>query len=606
LDYLDLPSIPSARAGCQHKGRIWFSGAAAKLYYSKLTDTPYSELYSPQDFILCDAGDGQEIVWMTGMDKDLLIFKQGKTGRVIGGDPASQWTECDPVIGLSNLKLASYIPSLGIVAITGDQNDIKLFGYDLLWKSIAGDTSLARKIRSITKAIAQSPTYATFVWINGKLGISPGDGSLWMLHAEEKLGWTRYIYPMGGSCQFILAFSNGSRLAAFTRGRFAIEIETDRDAYGEPIGATDVNDLGEEVPIEVSWIPHRNQSGEGRHMLEYEGYSIVGEFSSAIRAAAYSNGRLWPSNLEDDETLFSPDPAQLAGYPEMMEREYILGLKNPRPAGNFLHFAFRTYGPCSIRSQELRAYVQDQVRQDFDPFEIFRRKRVAPPWANQALCHLTFDTLEGIDYSGWARHHISDPGAGGDMSLLPGFAPGNGARFLAGSGAGLFPVTWQAMEGMGDEDDGSNSRARSWRVVLRQEAAASAILAEGGDPLEDANYWRLRITADGGLVFESGIEALPYSFSTAAGLLVPGTAYAVCFTLTNGGENGQFYVTSLSATTWPGARRTTRTALTRQAPPEKHAIAPASALDLSEYITSLGDLSEKDAKRYWQEVKGAD
>lgn len=607
LDYMDLTPIPASPCGCQHKGRIWFASDAGKLQYSKITDTPYSEVYSPQDFVLCDPGDGQSIVWMTGMDKDLIIFKEGKTGRVMDGDPAMGFNLLDKVVGLSHIKLAAYLPSLGIVAITGDQKDVRLFGYDLLWKNISGE-DIAKRIRSVTKSIAQAPTYAAFAWINGKLAVSPGDGTLWMLHAEEGLGWTRYTYPMGGESQFLLSFSNGSRLAVFGRGRFAIEIETDKDAYGEPID-TDVNLLGEEVEIEREWTTHRFQSGKGRDMLDFDKFSVVGELSYPIYAMAYSNGRPWPSNLDSDETLFTPDPAQMTGYSELMEREYTLRIKPPAPCGSFLHFAFRTTGPCSIRSQELSAYVQTEVRQDFDPFQIFRRKKVGPPWSNQALCVLTFDDdLDGqaIDYSGWARHHTYDPGEGGSMSHLPGFSPGNGARFLAGSGAGLFPAYWQGMEGMGDDEDGLNSRARSWKLVLRQTEAADAVLAYGGDPLEDANYWRLRLTSAGTLIFESGIEAAAYTFTSPTGILVPDTEYALCFTLTNGGENGQFYLNRLSASSFGGPIRTTRTVLTRQAPPDRHGVAVDSAIDLSWYETLLGDMSEKDAKRFWQEMKEAD
>lgn len=605
-DYFELSPIPAAPCGCQHKGRIWFATSAGKLQYSKITDTPYSEAYAVADFVPCDPGDGQSIVWMQGMDKDLVIFKEGKTGRIMDGDPAMGFNLLDSKVGLSHLKLASYIPSLGIVAINGDQKDVRLFGYDLQWSNIAGDGDIAKRIRAVTKAMATSPTYAGFAWMNGKLFLSPGDGTLWPLHSEEGLGWTQYIYPMGGLCQFILPFANGSRLAAFTSGRFATEIETETDAFGEPID-TDVNVFGEEVQIDHEWTTHRFQSGEGRHMLEFDRVSIMGELSNPLYATAYSNGRLWPSGLESEETQFTPDPAQMTGYAELMDREYTLHLKAPRPCGSFLHFSFRTAGPCSIRSQVLQAYVQSEVRQDFDPFQIFRYKRVGPPWSNQALCVLTFDDdrQEALDYSGWARHHTYDPGLGGSMSLLPGFAPGNGARFQPGTGSGLFPSSWQAMEGMGDDDDGLNSRARAWKVVFRVPELAGGVIAEAGDPDEDSNYWRLRLTASGQIIFEHGIAAAAYTFSTATGLILADTIYALCFVLTNGGANGQFYVSSLAATSFPGARRTTRAALVRQAPPDKHCVAFEAGIDLTWYETLLGDLSERDAKKFWQEMKEA-
>lgn len=602
LDYLDLEPLPAAACGCHLRGRIFVGNCpdvdpgGGKVYNSKLADTPFSEAYKQTDFTPCDPGDGQKVVYLGKFGKDLLILKEGQTGRMIDADPNNGYDPIDTTIGLSHLKLVSMVPGFGAIAITGEEKDARILGYDLTWRTLLGDAEIARKVREITTAMAAAPEHASFAYVHGKLWLSPGDGTVLILHVEQERGWTMYSYALGGELQLLLPFENNSRLAALGRGRCAVELD---------VGTTDVDVNGAPVDIEEQWMPHRFQSGEGRHLLEFQEYSVVAELSNPLYAVPYSNGRQWPSGLDSEQVPFTPEPAQYTDYPELQETNYRLGLKL-RPVGNFLHFLFRTTGPCTIRSQQLSAYVQTEVRQDFDPFQILRFKKVQPVWTSRSLLEMVFDRPgpDVVDYSGWARHHTWDDNNGaGKYAFLPDVPAG---QYIGGNG--LKAATYRGVEYIGDDDTGVNSRARTWLAVFRVPGALvnGNNIAEGGKLLDDAPYWRLYLQADGSAVFELGALSAAYSFTCPAASLIPDALYAFVFVLTNGGLNGQFYIAALSATSFPGAIVTTRAALVRTAPPvEVHTIGRNANLDLVRYRALVGDFSETDAKRFWMQEAAA-
>lgn len=164
------------------------------------------------------------------------------------------------------------------------------------------------------------------------------------------------------------------------------------------------------------------------------------------------------------------------------------------------------------------------------------------------------DTL--TDFSLNARHHTWANGTGGSRTHDASLVPGGGQSAVAGPGSGWSDADWDAMDYIGDGDGGLNSEDLTYEYVSSFPSLASAqVIMQGGD---GADYWRILINTDGSLEFQ--LSTLSFKFTTAAGTIVAGaTQYTIQFVLSNGGQNGQFYVAA--RTSAYASVTTTRSAL---------------------------------------------
>lgn len=176
------------------------------------------------------------------------------------------------------------------------------------------------------------------------------------------------------------------------------------------------------------------------------------------------------------------------------------------------------------------------------------------------LFHAKFDEDSNtlLDSSLYERHHTWSNGTGGSRTHDATLVPGGGESAVGGSGSGWSDADWAGMDGIGDSG-GYNSHDHAYEYINSfPSLAAAQVIMEGGD---GTYFWRLRVNADGSLEYQIYTSALSYKFTTAAGAIVAGsTQYTIQFVLSNGGQNGQFYV-GLRTNAFPGPALTTRSAL---------------------------------------------
>jgi hypothetical protein len=221
-DRMDLFPVPPAAVGTFHRDRIWVSGVTqfpgpqgvyalesieSKIFYTPETKTQYSEQVGALNAIESEPGDGERMVGLFSLREDLVGIKEGKTGRVPYGDPNSGWVTEDSVIGIEDRDFAQFVPNIGICAIVNDQQDFRIFGYDLAWHSDVYGLQISRPIRDIINTF--NPTDLDFFYMNGKLFISGGMGLFLVLAVEQKRGWSIYEYPLNNLSAAVFTFNEG-------------------------------------------------------------------------------------------------------------------------------------------------------------------------------------------------------------------------------------------------------------------------------------------------------------------------------------------------------------------------------------------------------------
>jgi len=387
---LELYPIPSASTGAFVNNRVWASGITkfpgpggditipnieSKIFYSAEADTIYSENCSAIHIIDSEPGDGQKMIKLLQFREDLIGIKEGKTGRVRNADPNLGWTTEDETVGILNKEFAQFVPNVGICAIVNDQNDFRIFGFDLQWKSTFGGQQISRPIRDEIKTF--TPDDIDFFYINGKLIINGGKGIMLVLATEQQSGWSRYKYPFNNLSETAFIFANGTRAAVVSQGQPVMEIEAE-DSNGDFID-TDydvVAGLDKVMSLELdTW---KFQDREGRSLVEERFLSIVAKASTQFLATAFVNGKLWKPAFP---LLLDP-----VDYPDisLQETEYQ-GYQEFRAIGNYINYVITTSAPCTIYSIMLHTLVQrNNIRPGFDPFELLEFATVNPPWVDDS------------------------------------------------------------------------------------------------------------------------------------------------------------------------------------------------------------------------------
>jgi hypothetical protein len=393
IDRIELLPIPACTTGCFNANRIFFSGvqdatlddaSKSNIWYSNYAGTKYAFQYSPLNFV--DTGrNGQNMMKLIAFEKDVIGLKEASTGRLPSGDVNQPYQALDENIGIKNKTHVSFVPTLGLVAITSDFGDFKVFGYDLRWTSVLNGRDVSSAVRTTTQAITAS-TEISFAYINGKLLVGQATLSNFLvLHVKEGRGWGEYVLA-NISAGKLFTFSGGTRIALVSADSHLIEMEIsglNTDIYA----ATDAA-----IDITVWVIPRAFRHNQGRSVIEHECLSIDGKFvTGAIPVETYVNGAAWP-NLAGTTTFNLVPNASIAGaYTDpLADREYrlyvepqIVGSMKWCPmAGNYLGYWLRTIAPCSIRTIKLDCIIDEDAGWGaFDPFGLFPSTNTDPTWA---------------------------------------------------------------------------------------------------------------------------------------------------------------------------------------------------------------------------------
>lgn len=407
LESLELSPLPAAYTGAYHRNRIWVSRAQgvndttqSAVYYSNSAGDAYAEQYNPFNVLRAERGDGQMSIKLQSFESDLLILKEAKTMRVANGDPAAGIEVLDYNIGITHLKLAAFVPKAGICAITNDQGDFRIFGYDLQWTNIFNGNEISRSIRTQTAAMALAPTFVSFGYVNGKLLISDGIGTVYVFNAKEGKAWGIYSYRMNGACQFLMPFSKGSRCLVASKNTYLVEIEKD----GLDTDIDTASDVA--ASIALSYTISRLQSDEGRDVLEMDHLSVVGQLSSNMQCAPFANGSPWPNRTTEKAVNFTPDIGTYPAGDAGLEREYQAYLED-RLLAQYQHFRMDTTAPATIRGTEWHGFV-DEIGMGagyFDPFINISSAQATPDWLDTAILDggagardlATMDIIDAVD-----------------------------------------------------------------------------------------------------------------------------------------------------------------------------------------------------------------
>lgn len=389
IDQIELVPLPPARTGCFHAKRIFVSNvndaalddrSQNSLFYSSLAGTKYGCQHNPLNFI--DTGrDGEVVKKLLSFEKDLIAIKEGRTGRLPGGNVDLAFEVLDPAIGIEDMNLATFLPGIGIVAITNDHRDFRIFGYDLRWSATLNGLDIASPIRN--EALEFDASLVSFLYINGKVLVSDGTGVFYALHAQEKRGWTRYAYPMNGQAGRAFTFQNGRRAAVASPLTYLMEIEVD----GLTTDDSTADDSLENA-ITASETTSRWQSGKGAHILEHDYLAVEASLSQVMTGVPYCNGVPWPLQSAETETDLTPDPGLYVSGSGLQDREYRMYITPStvgtvqwgRLVGNYLHYVLSTEAPAVQRAKTLFCDIDEDGMSfgSFDPFQSFGAEAAIP------------------------------------------------------------------------------------------------------------------------------------------------------------------------------------------------------------------------------------
>ena len=392
-DKMDLFPVPAAAVGVFHRDRIWASGITrfpgpqgvyalqsieSKIFYTPFAKTQYSEQVGALNAIESEPGDGEKMIGLYPLREDLIGIKEGKTGRVPYGDPKSGWITEDSVIGIVDRDHAHFVPNIGICAIVNDQDDFRIFGYDLAWHSDLYGLQVSRPIRDLISGF--NLTDLDFVYMNGKLMISGGRGFLLVLAVEQKKGWSLYSYPLNNLSEAFFTFDEGRRALILNSGQPVIEIESGDGA--ENTNNSDYVAVTDDIrPITWQILTHRWQDNKGRSLVEERFLSLVAKLDTNIACTAFVNGRIWNNGVPFNMLV----PPQDYLDPSLRETEYQ-GYSEYRAVGNYIHYNITGFAPSTIYSIMLNMLVQRGViPTTFDPFGLLEGARTLPDWVQLGI-----------------------------------------------------------------------------------------------------------------------------------------------------------------------------------------------------------------------------
>ncbi len=232
--------------------------------------------------------------------------------------------------------------------------------------------------------------------------------------------------------------------------------------------------------------------------------------------------------------------------PEFEEHTYIQWFKAaPSQAvnGQFIELSLNGVGQAIFRAVSWRVVEKALRGAGWYAQTIQDRFAFIPNWLSLLILYLRFDVDADIvrDYSGNGRNHTWANGSSGSRTHDATLEPYGGESAVGSSGSGWADASWNGMSYVGDAA-GYNSEPLTFEYVNAfPDISGTPILMQGGD---GTYYWKLFINPDGSVEFRIKTAALSYSFKTAAAVIAASASveYTIQFVLTNGGQNGQFYI----------------------------------------------------------------
>lgn len=417
---LEQEPMPAAQYGIWLAKRLWVSGITAatfensgdaisdrsrnNVWYSNYNISQYGELTKPNAYI-DTSRDGQKVTKLVAFERDVIVMKEATTMRIPDGDITLPIEKSDTKIGIDHQNLASFVPELGIVAITNDYKECKIYGFDHIWRTTLNSIEISRANRASTQNYV--PENVSMAYANGKLFINKGDGTCDILNVSAGRGWSEFRYQMSVSNR-IYTFANGKRVGIISGGQYAVELEV--DGLDTDISVTD--ELAHNLfPF---YTTHRFQAGDGAWILEHNHLSIMASITQSLIGVPYSNGVSWPTPGVPKQTAFTIN-ASNQPLNALLNRDYRLYLKPENMGilkwvpflGTQLHYDIFGKAPYTIRRHVLRAIVDpDAGYGDFDPFQNLVGS-TAPVWANPILGN-------NIQETGTAPNTITETGTAPD------------------------------------------------------------------------------------------------------------------------------------------------------------------------------------------------
>lgn len=401
---LELLPFPACNLGTYHAERMWGSQLGDSAWDNGIgikDDSQNNVFYTPHnilwykeqgrtDYFLETQKDGQKITKMLSFERDLTITKSDKTLRLPDGDVTLGFEVTDHAQGITAANYGLFVPQLGLVGITSDYNQLKIYGFDHVWRNTLNGIDIARDLREDTESLLSGET--SMAYFNGKLYVLNANGyrtgasnsTVHVLNVEQKRGWSDYVYP-NANMEHLLPYDGGKSLMVIGRNRQIIKLEV------KDLDTDIVPDTGStSYPVGL-WDTFMFRSGDGRHVLEHEYLSVVGKLSNPMTAAPYCNNESWPDPTVEKETLFYPD-VDIESLDELKNREYRLYLEPQtignflwsRLVGNFLWYRVKTTAPFTISSQLLGCIIDEDgnAHGGFDPFQNRNQDANGPDWAN--------------------------------------------------------------------------------------------------------------------------------------------------------------------------------------------------------------------------------
>jgi hypothetical protein len=349
INRIELSPIPACRIGCVHAGRVWVSGVLTEdpddcdLFYSNYSGTKYSEQYKATQRVKVDTGDSQQTIKIISFESDLVVIKQAKTGIVQGGQPDYGFDVKDHNVGSTHKRLINYIPGIGIVAITNDAKDLKVYGYDHRWTSTLFGQNISKNMRLLSKLMFNTPDYASIQYINGRLMVgSPVASYVAVLNVHSGKGWSLHNYTFSPQAIFKLSNTNKWAIAAYNTR--LIEIESD-SIYTTWDTATQAA-----IATPTTW-ELRFKSSNGLDLIEFQKLTINGWLNNVVTAYLYAPDGGWNGSTG---YVSIPNPTITAAATLDLPYEIFV---TPRPVENVIAVIFNGTGRLRIRQIKMDCFI---------------------------------------------------------------------------------------------------------------------------------------------------------------------------------------------------------------------------------------------------------
>jgi hypothetical protein len=313
------------------------------LFYSNYSGTKYSEQYKATQRVKVDTGDSQQTIKIISFESDLVVIKQAKTGIVQGGQPDYGFDVKDHNVGSTHRRLINYIPGIGIVAVTNDTKDLKIYGYDHKWTTTIFGQNISQNMRQISALMFATPNYSSIQYINGKLFLSSTVAAYaGVLNIHSGKGWSLHDFTFRPQALFKL--SNTNRWAAIAYNVRMVEMECD-SIYTTWDTATQAA-----IATASTWVL-KFKSGDGLDLIEFQKLTINGWLNDTIGVIFYVSDGPWNSATE---YATIPDPAETDSA--TLEMPYEL-FATPRPVDNLISCLFSASGRFRIRQIKMDCFI---------------------------------------------------------------------------------------------------------------------------------------------------------------------------------------------------------------------------------------------------------